>query len=148
MAELVDLTAAPGRFFDILPDDWRVEIEPFWLEYRETSWIYGLDEGGKIIAGGIVFSGVSPDTKGYYETAQQWLDKGYLYMGFIYVDEDRRGEGLGSLWVNKVKEHNPKQKYWLAIDEYGLSKFYQKLGFRIVEEVRNGADPEWVLVEE
>jgi len=147
MADLVDLTRTPELFFDILPTDWRTEIEPFWPEYKKTSQIYGLDEEGEIIAGGIVFSSVSPDTKGYGEIAQKWLDQGYLYMGFIYVQEDRRGEGLGTLWINKVKQQDSQQKYWLAIDEYGLSNFYRKLGFSVVEEVRNGADPEWILAE-
>lgn len=147
MIELEDLSAEPERFFDILPPDWRVEIEPHWIEYSENSRIYGLREHESIIAGGIVFSTVSPDTMGYSDIAQKWLDRGYQYFGFIYVKEHRRNEGLGTLWIRKVKSLNTSQKYWLAIDDIGLSAFYQRFGFNIVQEVQNAGVPEWILAE-
>ena len=147
MIELEDLTAAPERFFNILPSDWRIEIEPYWLEYAVDCRIYGLSENDVIIAGGIVFTSVSPDTRGYHDVAQKWFQRGYHYMGFIFVQEHRRGEGLGTLWIKKVKALNRNQKYWLAIDEKGLSAFYQRLGFKIAQEVRNEDATEWILVD-
>ena len=147
MIELLDLTSTPSVFFDFLPEDWLVEIEHFWPEYTGNSHIFALAENQHVIAGGIVFSTVSPDTRGYQEVAMEWFDRGYRYMGFIYVDENRRKEGLGSMWVNSVRSHNPDWRFWLAIDEYGLSNFYKKLGFEIVQEVLNAGQPEWILVE-
>jgi GNAT superfamily N-acetyltransferase len=147
MVELLDITAAPKRFFDILPPDWRVEIEPHWFEYSSECRIYGLNENESIIGGGIVFSTVSPDTRGYREIAQRWLDRGYLYLGFIYVIEHRRSEGLGTLWIKEVKALNDEQRFWLSIDDKVLSSFYQRLGFKIVQEVQNAGEPEWILAE-
>ena len=148
MIELLDLTSQPSVFFDFLPDDWRVEIELFWPEYAGNSHIFALAESQHVIAGGIVFSTVSPDTRGYEKIAREWFNRGYRYMGFIYVDEKRRKEGLGSLWVNRVRILHPDWKFWLAIDEFGLSYFYKKLGFEIIQEVQNGDQPEWILVEQ
>jgi len=147
MINLLDLTSTPRRFFDILPQDWRIEIEPYWSNYKNNSFVYGLVENDQVVAGGIVFTIVSPDTRGYFDVAQKWLDQGYRYIGFIYVDENRRNEGMGSLWLKKVKELNPNQKYWLAIDEYGLARFYMKHGFSVIQEVQNKEATEWILVE-
>lgn len=147
MIELQELTSQPSVFFDFLPEDWRAEIEPFWRDYAQNSYIFALAENGRIIAGGIVFTTVSPDTRGYSKIAREWLDRGYKYMGFIYVDEIRRQEGLGSRWVNDIRLLHPDWKFWLAIDDYGLSKFYKKLGFEIVQEIQNDDRPEWILVD-
>lgn len=147
MIRLKELTRTPQRFFDILPPDWRVGIEPFWPEYASSSKIYGLVDGNEIVAGGILFSTVSPDTTGYRKIAQHWLDKGYVYFGFLFVKENRRKEGLGSRWFKEIKNLSQDQKYWLAIDEYGLVKFYKTLGFEVVQEVQNGEYKEWILVE-
>lgn len=147
MIELLDLTSQPSDFFNFLPEDWRVEIEPHWSDYAGNSHIFALAENHHVIAGGIVFSTVSPDTRGYEEIAKKWFGRGFRYMGFIYVDEYRRKEGLGSMWVNSVRMLHPDWKFWLAIDEYGLSEFYNKLGFEIVQEVQNGDQTEWILVE-
>lgn len=147
MIELLDLTSQPSVFFDFLPEDWQIEIIPFWPGYEKNAHIYALAEDGRVIAGGIIFTTVSPDTIGYRDIARVWFDRGYRYMGFIYVDENRRKEGLGSKWVNSIRSQHPDWKFWLAIDEYGLSKFYEKLGFEIAQEVLNADQPEWILVE-
>lgn len=147
MVELEDLTAEPERFFEILPADWSIEIEPCWPEYESDSRIYGLRENDAIIAGGIIFTSVSPDTRGYRDIAQKWFDRGYKYLGFIYVNALRRNEGLGTLWIRKVKELDTNQKYWLSIDEKGLSVFYERLGFKTAQDVQNEGAPEWILID-
>ena len=126
--QLIDLTKTPKRFFDILTSDWRSGIVPFWKEYTNNATIYCLIENkqacpiegsfGRVIAGAILFSAVSPDTKGYIKIAQQWLDKDYLYLAFVFVAENRRSEGLGSLLINKIKAQLPTQKFWLAIEDH------------------------------
>ncbi len=147
MIKLIDYTEMPAMFFDFLPKDWRMEIEPYWPKYNKKAWIYCLVENSEIIAGGIVFSEVSPDTLAYSNVARSWFDKGYLYMGFIYVKESRRNQGLGSLWIEKVKSLNQSQLYWLAIDTFSLSNFYQKLGYEVVQEVVHDGQAEWILIE-
>ena len=156
--QLIDLTKTPKLFFDILTSDWRSGIEPFWKEYATNATIYGLVENkqacptevsfGRVIAGAILFSTVSPDTKGYHKIAQHWLDKDYLYLAFVFVAENRRSEGLGSLLINKIKEQLPTQKFWLAIEDHRLLNFYQLLGFQFAQKVQNDDVEEWILVSE
>ncbi|PJB15824.1 MAG: hypothetical protein CO118_02090 [Flavobacteriales bacterium CG_4_9_14_3_um_filter_32_8] len=146
--QFIDLTDNPTLFFDILTSDWRNGIEPFWKEYATTSTIYCLVENKQIIAGAILFSTVSPDTKGYHKIAQHWLDKDYLYLAFVFVAENRRSEGLGSLLITKIKEKLPIQKFWLAIEDHGLLNFYNLLGFQFAQKVQNEDVEEWILVSE
>lgn len=147
MPGLINCTKSPHIFFDFLPGDWRDEIEPFWPEFEGKARIYCLEDGHQVVAGGIVFFDVSPDTQGYADIARSWFDKGFAYMGFIYVDETRRSQGLGSYWIEAVRALDPTQRFWLAIDEYGLSNFYRKLGFEVKQEVINNNQPEWILAE-
>ncbi len=147
MLQLIDLTNTPKRFFEILPPDWRIEIEPFWPDYAPDSSIFGLADNDEIVAGGIIFSTVSPDMMHHSEAAQSWFDKGFRYIGFLFVKEDRRNEGLGSHWFREIKKQFPQQKFWLAIEDFGLSRFYGSLGFELVQELKTAEHSEWVLVE-
>lgn len=144
--QFIDLTNTPTLFFDILTSDWRSGIEPYWEEYENNSTIYGWVENKQVIAGAILFSTVSPDTKGYHKIAKYWLDKNYLYLAFVFVAENRRSQGLGSLLINKIKEQLPKQKFWLAIEDHALLNFYNLLGFHFVQKVQNDGVEEWILV--
>lgn len=143
--QLIDLTKTPHLFFDILTTEWKSGIVPFWKEYANNATIYGLIENKRVIAGAILFSTVSPDTKGYSKIAQHWLDKDYLYLAFVFVAENRRSEGLGSLLINKIKEQLPTQKFWLAIEDHGLLNFYNLLGFQFAQKVQNNDVEEWIM---
>mgnify|MGYP002786922435 FL=1 len=143
-----ELTATPDRFFSFLPDDWSVEIAPLWQGYAQTgSRIFALLENEKIVAGGIVFNTVSPDTQGYASIAQRYFDSGRLYIAFVFVSPAERGKGYGSLWVQKLRKHMPQQPFWLAIEDAALVKFYEPLGFTVIETVNNEGATEWVLVD-
>jgi len=147
--QFVELTNTPDVFFGLLPEDWSVEIAPMWEQYAITgSRIFGVTEDEKVVAGGIVFNTVSPDTMGYSAIAQNWLDKGYLYIAFLFVSPDARGRGLGSLWVTELRKKLPDQHFWLAIDEHSLIHFYLPLGFESAQEVRNNDQMEWILTDE
>lgn len=143
--QLVDLSDEPERFFELLPADWAIELAPYWPEYRGQAQIYGLVEAGQVIAGGVVFMTVTRDIMAYGTAAKGWLDRGYRYIGFLFVAENRRKEGLGSRWLRELQARTPAQAYWLAIDDHGLLSFYQKLGFRLAEKVWNVDTEEWIL---
>ena len=123
--ELIDCT----EFFNMLPLDWQESILPFWDLYKNSTKCYVLLDHEKPVAGGLVFSKCSPDMLYNKEEAETWFNKGYFYLGFIYVIEERRGHNLGSEWLSHLKEINPKQKYWLTIEDLGLHGFYIKNGF-------------------
>lgn len=104
-----------------------------------------LEHDGEVMAGGLVFSVVSPDTRCYGPLAREWFDRGYLYLGFIWVREQHRGAGIGSLWLRELYRYYPGQKFWLAIEEERLEHFYQKNGFRLVAETSAAGYPEWIM---
>jgi len=143
-----ELTQTPDRFFQLLPEDWSVEIAPVWSQYASTgSRIFAVIENEKPVAGGIVFNTVSPDTMGYKAIAQSWFDRGHLYIAFLYVSTERRGGGLGSYWVTELRKHMPEQHFWLAIEEADLVKFYEPLGFIVEQSVDNAGTQEWLLAD-
>lgn len=134
-----------NQFFSILPEDWRSEIEPLWDKYKVDTGVYILKDNKKTIAGGLVFSTCSPDMLNREEEFQKWISQGYLYIGFLWVDEAYRGKSLGSMWLNELKNRNKHQKYWLTVEEESLVLFYQKNGFILVKELQKGENKEWLL---
>lgn len=146
--EFLDVTKTPEVFFSILPKDWQNDIVPFWRNYINTAKIYVLKQHNKILGGGIVFSNVSPDTMTYKELAQNYFDKGYLYLAFIYVDESQRGKKLGSVWLKNILETYPKQKFWLTIEDISLARFYENNGFKLKEKISLPDWDEWVLTKQ
>ncbi|MBK8807307.1 MAG: GNAT family N-acetyltransferase [Bacteroidales bacterium] len=143
---LIDTTAAPTNFFDILAQDWREDIESIWHKYAQSAKIYLLNDEKDTLGGGIVFSTVSPDMEYAKDEAQAWFDKGYLYLGFIWIAENRRSEGLGSIWLKKIYEQYPSTKFWLTIEDLDLIHFYKKNGFRFEKKLINNNNEEWLLV--
>jgi len=138
-------TALPEKFFEILPDDWKEAIVPYWPEYKNTTRIFVLETKGKIIGGGLVFSVVSPDTVFYKQEAQSWFDKGYLYLAYIWIDPQFRGKGLGSEWLKQTHTFYNGRKFWLAIEDYKLVKFYSLNGYSLVKEIQGEDSLEWIM---
>ena len=101
------LKSNPNQFFDILPGDWQDEIVPFWDDYINTASIYVIKEDSHVIAGGILFSTCSPDILYFKKEAQTWFKNGFLYIGFLWVAEDKRNNNLGSFWLDELKRQLP-----------------------------------------
>ena len=137
-------TTSFNTFFNMLPVDWQESILPFWDTYKNTTQCYVLQENDELIAGGLVFSECPPDMLYAKEEADTWFKKGYLYLGFIYVSEAKRGQNLGSMWLSHIKNINPLQKYWLVIEDLGLHNFYIKNGFK-KEKILNNKGQEEVI---
>lgn len=138
------LDSDPNHFFELLPPFWQSEIVPYWIQYQDSADIYVLEENKKVIGGGIVFSKCPPDLDYLKKDAQQWFDNGYLYLGFIWISEERRNRNLGSLWLDELKDKHPQQKYWLLIEEEKLHGFYKKNGFVLEMTIYNQGTPEWL----
>ena len=138
------LESNPHLFFDILPPDWQEEIVPFWDDYKNSSCIYIIENNDVIIGGGIVFSKCPPDLLYFEEEANAWFDQNYQYLGYIWIAEDMRNQNLGSFWLNKLKELNPKQNYWLLIEEEHLHRFYQKNDFILTQSIEHKESVEWL----
>lgn len=142
--EFQELNNGPQQFFQLLPLDWQNEISPFWPLYKPDSKIYILKSGDHIIGGGIVFS-KSPPNFGYFENeAQAWFQKGYLYLGFIWVSEPFRNNNLGSYWLSQLRSKNPSQHYFLLTEEEHLHRFYLKNGFSFYKSIPTQDHQEWL----
>lgn len=142
-----ECTHTPEVFFSILPEDWRASIVPCWPAYRDTARIFVLKSDEGLLGGGIVFATVSPDTQAYRSEAQSWFDRGYLYIGFLWIVEAHRGKQLGARWLEALKAQFPNKKFWLAIEEEGLMAFYRRNGFEVAKMVETGEGREWVMAE-
>lgn len=132
-------------FFKILPEDWTLSIVPFWNDYIESSDIYTLSIENKIIGGGIVFSKTTPDMMYAKPISDKWFEKGYLYIAFLWIDVNYRGQQLGTLWLQKLIQKYPNQKFWLSIENLDLVTFYKKNGFEVAKKLLNNANEEWIM---
>lgn len=117
-------------FFDLLPKDWQDSIVPYWRNYSESAKVYVLKKDGEICAGGIVFNSLPPEMEHFRKEVNYWLKRYYLYIGFIWVPEDKRKQNYGFEWLFNLKRQNPAQKFWLTTEEKQLKSFYIKNGFR------------------
>ncbi len=124
-------------FFKILPKDWQEGIVPFWEDYKKTTKGYLLIDNTTIIAGGLVFSTCPPDMLYDKDEAETWINQGYLYVGFIFVIEERRQQNLGSIWLDNLKKAYTNQKFWLTIEDLKLDAFYVKNGFKRIKTLNN-----------
>ena len=144
MFDLVELKSNQQQFFEILPVDWQDAIVPYWDDYKSTAKIFVFIEASKVVAGGILFYSMPPDLIWNKKNLQPWFDKGYAYIGFLFVAEDKRHQKLGSLWIESIKLLMPNQKFWLVIEEEGLGKFYEKHHFTKEQTIVNKNNTEWL----
>lgn len=134
------------QFFKIIPKDWNEYILAFWNDFKSTTECYVLVENKEVIAGGLVFSKCPPDMWYAINEANKWFEKGYLYLGFIFVLEEKRHQNLGSVWLNYLKTKFPNQKYWLTIEDLRLDRFYVKNDFKKVKSLFNQDQEEWLYI--
>lgn len=132
-----ELETNPQEFFEILPQDWQDEIVPFWNDFTTDAKIYSLEDNTNIIGGGIVFYKSPPNFKYFESEAKDWFDKGYLYLGFIWIAEEHRNKNLGSFWLDQLKTQNINRHFFLLTEEDYLQHFYEKNGFIRVKSVQN-----------
>jgi hypothetical protein len=132
-------------FFKMLPSDWKQSIVPYWSSYKDSSTIYTITLGGKIVAGGIVLKKLPPEASQLDSNYKYLFEKGYQYIGFLFVKPEMRKHHLGSEWLTLLKKATSKQRFWLTIEEESLKYFYEKNGFAVVDE--SESEPkEWVMV--
>lgn len=141
-----DLSDSAELFFAMLPADWQAGIVPFWQDYQSSARVYTLRKDHRLAGGGLVFSKPSPDTLTYKNEAQNWFDKGYLYIGFLWIDQQFRNRQLGSYWLQQVFRQNPGQKFWLAIEDESLASFYSKNGFYLKKTIHLADSCEWIML--
>tara|TARA_R110002051_G_scaffold75579_1_gene137396 strand:- start:934 stop:1392 length:459 start_codon:yes stop_codon:yes gene_type:complete len=139
-------TAKAEGFFKILPKEWQQVVRPIWSKEYENADIYVLIANDEIISGGIVFKGLTPDMYSFEKEAVKFVNAGYYYIGYLWVVESRRGENLGSFWLDSLKIYYSKTNFWLAIEDEKLKKFYLKNGFKLIKESNDIENKEWLFL--
>lgn len=123
-------------FFDLLPSEWQESINPFWEQVKETAIVYTLEDENDILAGGIVFSQMTPEMEAYKDEANYWFSQKYAYIGYVWVPLEKRNNNYGSLWLKHLLSLDEQQQFWLTTEDQKLRYFYEKTGFSYVKTLR------------
>jgi len=142
---LVDLNSDPQPFFTLLPSDWQEELASLWPDVNGNSTLLGLELDGDLIGGGMVLRRPTPDTQAYAELAQSLFDRGLLYIAYLWISPEHRGHDYGGCWLQAVRARFAGKGFWLAIEDRGLRRFYQKHGFIVADTVTNAGCREWIM---
>lgn len=89
------------------------------VDYNQKDFIFKATENGNIVG----------TIKGSHEA-------GVIYISYLIVAHDKKGQGIGKLLTNKAEDFGKKlgaHKVYLTTGEGGdAEKFYQKLGYKNV----------------
>jgi diamine N-acetyltransferase len=143
--KFVGLNSSPELFFSILPVDWKDSIQPVWKDYLFSSDIIAVMYNKEIIAGGIIFSSVSPDMLENYKIAEHWLNLGYKYLAYLFVTPKYQKLGIGTFWLKEIFKKFPSQKFFLTIEDYMLKDFYISNNFKLISELETKEGKNWLL---
>ena len=66
------------------------------------------------------------------------LDEGWWYIGELYLDEEYRGKGIGTILLKNEIENHDKIKLQVAQSNYRAIALYESLGFKIIESYEKG----------
>lgn len=135
------------HYFSILSKEWQELIIPVWKKHKTTSKIVGLYINNQLIGGGILFSKMPPYATNFEKSNAILFEKGYLYIGYIWISEKYRNKGYASAFLTLLKKENPHQKFWLTIEEGNLRYFYEQNGFTMhAESDHITTTKEWILI--
>ena len=135
------------HYFSILSNEWQELIIPVWKKHKTTSKIVGLYINNQLIGGGILFSKMPPYATNFEKSNAILFEKGYLYIGYIWISEKYRNKGYASAFLTLLKKENPHQKFWLTIEEGNLRYFYEQNGFTMHAESDDiTTTKEWILI--
>lgn len=119
-------------FLQLLPADWREELEIFESHHPQAVSYYGITYNGKIVGGGCVFMKSYPQKKGCSRAVDSEMKQGTPYIGFLWMDESVRGKGFGSLFLDSLRTYYPAGDLWLICAEE-LVSYYKKRGFVVID---------------
>jgi GNAT superfamily N-acetyltransferase len=135
-------------FTAAMPDDWPPYFQQCIAESRDAMELFVITEKDRIVAGGMVFEGLPADMQVFDDDVRLYIEKGYLYIGYLFVDQAHRGKQLGSLWLTCIKGLYGGKGFWLTVEEPGLREFYEKNGFTWVKSLEKEGDSEELLLRE
>ena len=146
MSEIVDISDQPQLFLDLLPQDWKSELESNWHEFAPVVKVIGIRLNDQIIGGGLVFSAYTKETDSYPDVARHYFDCNHFYIGYLWVAPEFRKQNHGDYWLNKVFCMFTDRPFWLSIEDPGLAKFYLRNEFILEREMIFHGKTDWIYV--
>lgn len=61
---------------------------------------------------------------GFMVETESWIEH-------LYLDPDRRGQGIGQMLLESAKDRQPSLQLWCFADNHGARRFYERHGFTI-----------------
>ena len=137
---------ASNDFFPILSTEWKKLITPVWNNHAINSKIIGLFLDDTLIGGGILFNKTPPYATCFEKDHDFLFERGYIYLGYVWIQEQHRNKGYASSFLTLLKKANPHLKIWLTIEEENLRYFYEQNGFKLFAESKEiDITKEWIL---
>lgn len=134
------------KFVAAMPEDWQPDFEQYLKSSRDHMELFAITDDDQIVAGGIVFEGLPSEMKIFEVEVDSFIEKGYRYIGFLFVVPEHRKQNLGSTWLYCVKAMQGTNGFWLTVEEPGLREFYEKNGFRWMGTLKKGRLSEELMV--
>lgn len=118
------------QFLTAMPEEWRADFQLYMESCADRMELFVITDDRKIIAGGIVMNGLPPEMKRFEKDIKHCIEKGYLYIGYLFVATEYRKQNIGSTWLRHITETFDTQGFWLTVEDARLIEFYEKNGFR------------------
>ncbi len=134
------------EFVAAMPEDWWPDFQLYLEDSRDSMELFTITDYDQIVAGGMVLEALPREMKVFEIEAAPFIEKGYLYIGFLFVIPEYRRRNLGSAWLSCVKALYATKGFWLTLEEPGLREFYEKNGFRWVGTLKQGGLSEELMV--
>lgn len=134
------------EFLTGMPEEWRLDFCMYLENSVDRMELFTITEQGHILGGGMLFKGLPPEMKIFEKEVEPFVERGYLYIGFLFVVPEYRGQNIGSTWLGCIKTLYGDKGFWLTVEEPGLVSFYEKSGFKWTDTLIQGQICEELLI--
>lgn len=134
------------QFLAAMPEEWHWDFLIYMDNVGDSMEIFAITVHEEIVGGGMVFKGLPPEMKIFEKEVEHFTEGGYLYIGYLFVVPERRGQDIGSTWLECIKALYGHKGFWLTVEEPGLVAFYEKNGFRWIGTLKQGRIIEELLI--
>ncbi|WP_318309258.1 GNAT family N-acetyltransferase [Flagellimonas crocea] len=135
----------PDQFLAAMPEEWQWDFYIYLENTVDHMELFAITEQDHILGGGMVFKGLPPEMKIFEKEVETFVERGYLYIGFLFVVPKYRGQHIGSTWLESMKALYSDKGFWLTVEEPSLIEFYEKNGFKWTGTLVQGKRSEELL---
>ncbi|MDC6405733.1 MULTISPECIES: GNAT family N-acetyltransferase [Maribacter] len=134
------------QFLAAMPEEWHWDFFIYMDNAKDCIELFAITVDDQIVSGGMVFKGLPPEMKIFEREVEHYPENGYLYIGFLFVVPEYRGQDIGSTWLECIRALYGEKGFWLTVEEPGLVGFYEKNGFKWTSTLKRGPIIEELLI--